>query len=154
MPKKKKKRRGFPFLDFLMFGTTVGIGLAGLTRKAGGIVEPPDAPPTRPPPIRPPPTDTRIQDCINDGGTWNAQFQLCEFPEPPPARGILFPINTRIRVREGCGPESGFVGIVTAHIFQRPADRTLNDLSMVVLYDNPPPFRNAWRVSEICLELE
>jgi len=146
MPKKKRKRKGLPFLDFLMFGTTVVIGLSGLSRKAGGIVEPPDEPPIRPPPIRPPPIDTRIQDCINAGGVWNEQFHLCEFPTPMPSPVVLLlPIGTRVLVKENCGVSSGLSGVVAAHIFQTSVDVRRNLLSMQVDFDDPPPFRNAYR---------
>ena len=129
MPKKKEKRRGFPLLGFLVAGTTIGIGLFG--RKAGGVVEPPDEPPIQPP-VQPP-----VQ-------------------PPEPENGQLFPIGTRIRVKANCGAASGLTGVVTAHIFQRPADRTLNDLSMVVFLGEPGPGvkRDAFRVSENCLERE
>lgn len=63
---------------------------------------PPDVtppPPPPPPPPTPPPVDPvneQIRQCIEAGGTWNDQFQMCDFPTPPP------PVT-----RQVCGPDVG-----------------------------------------------
>jgi len=135
--KQKKKRGGIPILGFIVGAVTVAVAL-GSTSKAGGEIEP-DKP------------DNRIRDCINAGGTWNDQFQICEFKEMPPDNGLLFPVGTRVRVKPNCGNASGLTGRISKHVFQTSFDVRNKILSMQVDFDNPPPFRNGYRPSEDCL---
>jgi len=130
MPKKRKKR-GFLFLGFIVSAVTIAIGVGG--KVAGQVIEEDNGTrPPLPPPIVPP----------------------IPPPDPEEEEGRLFPIGTRVRVKANCGSGSGLTGIIIDHIFQRPGDRRTNDISMVVEFDEqfkPAFFRNAWRVSENCL---
>ena len=79
MPKKKrKKKREIPILPFFVSGIVIALG-AGIFSTRGKDdaieVEPENGNGKLP--------DTRIRDCIDSGGVWNDQFQICEFPERP-----------------------------------------------------------------------
>ena len=76
MPKKKRKKKGFGILGIIVSGATILVGIGGFSGKAGGSVVEPENGNGKPP-------DTRIRDCIDSGGVWNEQFQICEFPERP-----------------------------------------------------------------------
>jgi len=84
MSKKKRKKKGIGILGLVAGGVTILVGVASTGKAGGQEIEPDNGTGngngngTRPPP------DTRIQDCIDAGGVWSAQFQTCEFPEKPP----------------------------------------------------------------------
>jgi len=152
LTKKKRKKKEFFVLGALVTALTIAVGVSG---KAGGqIIEPPDKPPKPP---RPPPDDREIL-CVQAGGIWNPQTQICELlPEKPPngpgtgngcpPLGELFGPGVRIMIGPNCGNDSRKLGVTTSRrVFQRPEDRICNDISTAVIYDDGGG--NAWRRSE------
>jgi len=107
MPKKKKSRKGIGILGGIVTGATILIGVASTGKARGQLVEPPRGrPPTNgevDPPENGGPGDIRIRQCVDTGGIWNDQFQICEFPRGPPippplsspACGLLAANNAR-----------------------------------------------------------
>jgi len=92
MPKKKKSRKkGIGILGLIVGGTTIAVGIASTGKAGGQVVVPPGGmPPTNgetDPPENGGPGgggDPRIRQCVDTGGIWNDQFQICEFPMGPP----------------------------------------------------------------------
>ena len=108
-------------------------------------------------PPKPPKEKSKEQLCLEAGGVFNDQFQVCEFPEKPPngpgtdgcpPLGELLSIGTRVKIANisKCGVSRGKSGVVTGTTFQRERDRVCNDISMIVRLDDGTG--NAFRRSE------
>jgi len=92
MPKKRKKKKGIAILGAIVAGVTVLVGIGASAGKRTErviprLVQPPVKRIIEPPTV--PPMDSRIQDCIDAGGSWIEQFQVCEFPDKPPEEQFL-----------------------------------------------------------------
>lgn len=66
--KKRKKKRGFLFLGFLVSAVTIAIGAGG---KAEGKIVEPDKP-----------GKSKEQLCLEAGGVFDRRTQMCKFPAP------------------------------------------------------------------------
>jgi len=82
LTKKKRKKKGIPFLGIIVGAVTVVVGVASIG-KSKGQIEPPD---------KPLKGKSKEQLCIDAGGVFNDQFQLCEFPERPEQCGPAPPL--------------------------------------------------------------
>jgi len=83
--KKRRKKEGIAILGLLVGGVTIAVGVGG--KAEGQIVEP-----EKPGNGNGNGGKSKRQLCIEAGGVFNEQFQICEFPEKPEECGPAPPL--------------------------------------------------------------